>query len=448
MARERMMHVRGIIAAVSAAGMAFTLLVVPPQALGGPIGTSSTTIAAPTVTGVIPGQVEGQVTVNFTAVDGASGYQYSVNSGLSWLPCLDSGTTCTLQGLPTGQIVFVWLRATTPSGFGDVAAFEVTAQTPGSQELSPAPLPKPRVWATAKFNAASNSLGVDGSKVKLGVGTLPQLRFSRPITDKAAVERGLRVTATSKQGLTRRIRGAWGWLDDQRVVFRPVQWWPAHSTITVTSTLGRQVLGRSSDKKYVVGRDQLNGEYTFRTGRKFIATVNGATKKMVVKIDNQVKKTFPVSLGKPGWETRNGPKIVSTAKEPYKVYTSQAIGITDPAQAYRLEAPWNVRLTPTGEFVHTAHWAYGRLGRYNGSHGCTNMREEDAKWIYDQTVPGDVIDYKNTGGSYVESWNGPGGLWNIPWATWLKKSALGNPSGIPDTQKDPGSVATAPPVGA
>jgi lipoprotein-anchoring transpeptidase ErfK/SrfK len=443
-----MKHVRGMIAAASAVGMAVTLLVVPPQAFGGPVGTSSTTIAAPTVTSVTTGQVDGQVTLNFTAVDGASGYQYSVNSGLSWLPCLDSGATCTLQGLPIGQRVFVWLRGTTTSGFGDVTAFEVTAQAPVSQDVPPAKLPKPRVWTTAKFNAASNGLGVDGSKAKLGVGTLPQLRFSRPITDKAAVERGLSVTATSKQGQTRRVRGAWGWLDDQRVVFRPVQWWPAHSTITVTSTLGRQVLGRSSDKKYVVGRDQLNGEYTFRTGRKFIATVNGATKKMVVRIDNQVKKTFPVSLGKPGWETRNGPKIVSTAKESYKVYTSQAIGITDPAQAYRLEAPWNVRLTPTGEFVHTARWAYGRLGRYNGSHGCTNMREEDAKWIYDQTVPGDVIDFKNTGGSYVESWNGPGGLWNIPWESWLKKSALGNPSGIPDMKKDPGSVATAPPVGA
>jgi len=24
----------------------------------------------------------------------------------------------------------------------------------------------------------------------------------------------------------------------------------------------------------------------------------------------------------------------------------------------------------------------------------------------------------------VEPWNGPGGLWNITWARWLKKSAL------------------------
>jgi hypothetical protein len=63
-------------------------------------------------------------------------------------------------------------------------------------------------------------------------------------------------------------------------------------------------------------------------------------------------------------------------------------------------------------------------------------------------VPGDVIDFKNTGGGTVESWNGPGGLWNIPWDRWLLKSALNNPAGKADTKRDPGSVASAPPVGA
>ena len=53
------------------------------------------------------------------------------------------------------------------------------------------------------------------------------------------------------------------------------------------------------------------------------------------------------------------------------------------------------------------------------------MFEADAKWIYDKTIPGDVVLYENTGGTTVQSWNGAGGLWNIPWDQWLKKSALG-----------------------
>lgn len=438
-------RVRGIISAITAGAVGVMLFAAPWPAGATSVGSTLSEVPAPEVSVASTGVVSGQALLSVSSVPNAVGYQYSVNGGVTWLPCLPGGETCTVADLTDGQPATVWVRGVTEQGPGGVASIDVTTVTPVPP---PPPLPKPRVWAKATFNAASNGLGVDGSKVALGVGTLPQLRFSHAITDKAAVERGLKVTATSKDGLERRVSGAWGWLDDKRVVFRPALWWPAHSTITITSTLGRQVLGRSSEKKYVVGRGDLNTVYTFRTGRRFVATVDGATKQMTVKIDHKLKKTFPISLGKPGWETRNGPKIVSTSKEPYKVYTSQAIGITDPAQAYRLEAPWNVRLTPTGEFVHTAHWAYGRLGRYNGSHGCTNMREADAKWVYDQTVPGDVITYKNTGGSTVESWNGPGGLWNIPWEKWLKKSALGNPSGVPDTTRDPGSVSSTPPVGA
>ena len=114
------------------------------------------------------------------------------------------------------------------------------------------------------------------------------------------------------------------------------------------------------------------------------------------------------------------------------IYLSTSLGL-GPEEEYELVAPWNTRLTPTGEFIHTARWAYGRIGYYNGSHGCTNMREEDAKWIYDKTIPGDVVLYVNTGGETVQSWNGPGGLWNIPWDKWLKKSALGSNTGVVDT---------------
>ena len=105
-------------------------------------------------------------------------------------------------------------------------------------------------------------------------------------------------------------------------------------------------------------------------------------------------------------------------------------------------------MTPSGEFLHTASWAYGRLGRYNGSHGCTNMFEQDAKWIFDNTIPGDVVNYIKTGGDVVEPWNGPGGLWNIPWNRWLKKSALSNASGTVDTTSDDGSVDDVRPDGA
>jgi hypothetical protein len=49
----------------------------------------------------------------------------------------------------------------------------------------------------------------------------------------------------------------------------------------------------------------------------------------------------------------------------------------------------------------------------------------------------------------VESWNGPGGLWNIPWSSWLRKSALSSVTGQADLSNgDHGSVQDAKPVGA
>lgn len=395
----------------------------------------------PAVTGISSGSVSGEVTIAFTEDPAVTDYEVSLNSGGTWSRCGVPPEGCLVTGLTDGVPTTVWVRARQDGVAGAVASVSVTARAPAPR------LPRPRVWTSVSFDAASNGLGVNGATAKLGVGTLPQLRFSRPITDKAAVERGLSVTATTKGRAPRAVPGSWGWLDDRRVVFRPMKWWPEHSVIIIKSELGHQVLGRSGGK-YVVGRKNLDAAFTFRTGRKLIATVDGASKMMTVRIDGELKHRFPVSLGKPGWETRNGPKIIYTAKEPHKVYTSQAIGIMDPALAYALPAKWNTRLTPTGEYIHTATWAYGRLGRANGSHGCTNMREEHAKWIFDNTVPGDVIDFRNTGGGTVESWNGPGGLWNIPWNEWLKKSALRSPAGKPDLSRDPGSVASAPPVGA
>ena len=72
------------------------------------------------------------------------------------------------------------------------------------------------------------------------------------------------------------------------------------------------------------------------------------------------------------------------------------------------------------------------------------MTVKDAKWMYTKTIPGDVVTYTNTGGSNVEPNNGPGGLWNIPWAQWLKKSALTSVTGTVDTQTGSGSTANLP----
>lgn len=374
-----------------------------------------------------------------------TGYQISPD-GYLWFDCPDVSGTCGLSSLTNGREYRVSMRSSGPTGQSPPSGPIATIPT-ASDWAKPKVLPKPRKRVTATFEAAGNGLGVSGSRVKLGVGTLPRLRFSKNITNKAAVERHLQVAATTPSGRTVNVPGAWGWISDETVVFRPKNYWPGNSTIRITSTVNDTVLGKSG-KKYLVGSKALRKTYVFRTDRSLIATVDGAKKTMTVHVNGKKRKNFKVSLGKSGWETRNGAKVISTDKEDNKVYRSSSLGLDPEVEFYELPSKWNTRLTPSGEFLHTASWAYGRLGRYNGSHGCTNMFEDDAEWIFDNTIPGDVVNYIKTGGDMMEPWNGPGGLWNIPWNRWLKKSALSSASGKADTTSDDGSVDDVRPDGA
>ena len=407
-----------------------------------------TTPGPPTITSVVA-PTSGRTLVLYVAAPEApgsspiTGYQFSLN-GTDWMPCDEGAMTCTVTSLQNDITYYAVVRAVTSEGVGTPSAPK-TGVARFVDSAKPADLPKPRKWVSASFNADGNNLGVDGARTRLGVGTLPQITFTSAIPAKRVVESHLKVVATREDGRRHTVKGAWGWIDDKRVVFRPENYWPGHSLITITSSLGRAVLGKDG-AKYLVGRESLDTTYSFRTDRRLIIKVDGERVNMKVFIDGVKAKTFAVSLGKSEWETRNGVKVISTDKEPFHTYTSTSLGL-DPSQEepYVLEnIPWNTRLTPTGEFIHSAPWAYGRLGRYNGSHGCTNMFEQDAKWIYQKTIPGDVVEYVNTGGDTVQPWNGPGGLWNISWSDWLKKSALGNASGTvvtSDTSNLPTTVS-------
>ncbi len=415
--------------------------------------------SAPFITKVTPGVASGALAVLFAAPTYNGGslishYEVTVDGGLTWWPCYPTSSICMVTNLSNDRAYTIQLRAVNAVGPGEPSApaTGVPIIPPGFDPDKPTKLPKPRVWVKAAFDAASNHLGMglgaSGADEKLGVGTLPQLSFTRAIPDKRVVETHLFVTSIDKTGRVRQVKGAWGWLSDSKTVFRPVKYWPGRATISIRSTLDRAVMGKSGGK-YVVGSDDLATTYTFQTARKLIIKVDGSTDRMKVYLDGKKIKDFGVSLGKAEWETRNGVKVISTLKEPLHTYTSTSLNL-DPAveKPYELkDIPWNTRLTPTGEFIHAAPWAYGRIGRYNGSHGCTNMFESDAKWIYDKTIPGDVVLYVNTGGPDVQSWNGPGGLWNIPWDVWLEKSALGSSNGKPNTANS-ASGSVGPSVGA
>ena len=66
-------------------------------------------------------------------------------------------------------------------------------------------------------------------------------------------------------------------------------------------------------------------------------------------------------------------------------------------------------------------WAQGNT---NPSHGCLNLNADNAKWFYDFSVPGDVVEVRNTGGPPLALQQN--GDWTVPWDQWRKGSALGS----------------------
>ena len=232
---------------------------------------------------------------------------------------------------------------------------------------------------------------------------------------RATAESFLHVTST-----TPIQEAAWSWTSPRTVTFRGKEFWPANTDIAVDATIPTTRILDVAHKRNVIfsGGDAI----TLHIGREFITRIDSNTKYAVVYKNGKKVRSMPTSLGKPGWETRSGTKVVM---ERYKVrrMTSQAVG--DTTSTYDLQVPYAVRITNSGEFIHGAPWAIGRLGRVNGSHGCTNLNMTDAAWFFKNAWMGDPVVTKHTGRK-MESYNGLGGPWNISWKAWLSGSATGS----------------------
>jgi lipoprotein-anchoring transpeptidase ErfK/SrfK len=188
--------------------------------------------------------------------------------------------------------------------------------------------------------------------------------------------------------------------------YRPAEYWPAHASVHMDLA----VKGRSGGAGYVFDNSLT---LDMSTGAANIGTVDGRTLRMVVTSDGKQVFNFPVSLGKASTPTFNGVKVVME-----KAAVQHMVG-----PGYDEQVPWSVRVTNSGEFVHSASWNGGNIGQRSTSHGCTNLNEGDAKAYFGFAQIGDVFTYTNTGGPTMPSWDGYGD-WNVPWSSWQAGGAV------------------------
>ncbi|WP_055590438.1 L,D-transpeptidase [Streptacidiphilus griseoplanus] len=254
----------------------------------------------------------------------------------------------------------------------------------------------------------------DGSTV--GVGMPVSLSFNKPVTDKKAVERGIRVTSDSHQEVVGH------WFGDQRLDLRPETYWKAHSKVTLSLHLDG-VKGAAN----AYGTQDRTVRFT--VGRRQVSTVDAATHTMRVQRDGRTVRTIPITSGAPGSTTYNGQMVISQ-----KLISTRMDGATvGYAGQYDIpDVPHAMRLSTSGTFIHGNYWAQDSVfGNANVSHGCVGLNDvqgggdpgQDAAWFYRNSLIGDVVVVQHSHDHTVAPDNGLNG-WNMAWEQWKAGSAL------------------------
>jgi lipoprotein-anchoring transpeptidase ErfK/SrfK len=241
-----------------------------------------------------------------------------------------------------------------------------------------------------------------------GVAMPVVVRFGREVAkdQRANVEKRLFVTSDPPQV------GAWSWFSNDEVHFRPKEYWQTGTKISVRLATGGLPMGNSS-----YGNKDVTVNATI--GRKLVLETDDATHQMTVTQDGQVLKTIPVSLGKSSTPSSSGNMVIMD-KNKSEVFKGDA---SDP---YVETVYYVQRVTTGGQYIHAAPWSEGDQGKRNVSHGCTNVSQQNAIWLYDLTLIGDPYTVKGTPRKLREGdgWTD----WDKTWDEYVKGSALPAPA--------------------
>jgi lipoprotein-anchoring transpeptidase ErfK/SrfK len=247
----------------------------------------------------------------------------------------------------------------------------------------------------------------DGEVV--GVGQPVAIRFDENIPNRSAAEKAIKITSNPP------VQGAFYWLNNREVRWRPAAYWTPGTTVDVAVNTYGVDLGDG-----LFGQEDVTTRFTI--GDEVITTVDDSTKTLTVKRNGEVIKSMPVSMGKNSTPTNNGTYIVGD-RFGHIVMDSSTYGVpVNSPNGYRTEVDFATQISYSGFFVPAAPWSVGSQGYSNVSHGCINVSTSNAQWYYNNSKRGDVVEIANTVGSILPGTDGLGD-WNIPWEQWKAGNA-------------------------
>ena len=260
----------------------------------------------------------------------------------------------------------------------------------------------------------------DGQVV--GVAAPVIIQFDASISDKASVEKALKVTTVPP------VEGGWAWLPDEvggsRVHYRTKEYYPAGTTVHVEANLYGVPFGDSAYGAQDISLD-------FAIGRRQVVKAEASSHQIEVITDEGVIMTLPCSYGEadlPRNITRSGIHVVTEKYEDFYM--------SNPAAGYsNVHERYAVRISNNGEFIHANPASSGAQGNTNVTNGCINLSTSDAQQYFNSAIYGDPVEVTGTS---IELSYSDGDLWDwaVSWDEWVAMSALSeqqSPAGIPST---------------
>ena len=169
----------------------------------------------------------------------------------------------------------------------------------------------------------------DGEVV--GVGQPVAVRFDENIPNRLAAQKAITVTTNPP------VEGAFYWLNNREVRWRPAQYWKPGTTVDVAVNTYGVDLGDG-----LFGQENVTTHFTI--GDEVIATADDNTKTLTVRRNGEVVKTMPISMGKNSTPTNNGVYIVGD-RFSHMVMDSSTYGVpVNSPNGYRTEVDWATQI--------------------------------------------------------------------------------------------------------
>lgn len=269
-------------------------------------------------------------------------------------------------------------------------------------------------FATAEAGKVNKLTLAPGKNTTVGIAQPLSIVFDNPVKDKAAVERGLKVTTSNN------TEGSWGWLQDysgkDRIDWRPKEYWKPGTRVTLDAELNGVDSGPAGG--WFV-RDYAT---TFTIGRDQVVKVDLDRHRLALRRDGQTIMDVPMSAGTPGGEKASWRgTAVLMAKEGTINMRSETVGLGD---AYDKMVDSSMRLTWSGMYAHAAPWNAAYFGVANHSSGCVGMSDANAAELYRKAQVGDPFEISGADAKGTVAEGNGYGAWNVAWSDWRAKSAL------------------------